>query len=65
MESMTTQIDLPYTADDDSAVQTYQPVLPVYCPDGFAQPIDNTPCPVCGAQYPEEECKGLDSLLHK
>lgn len=49
--------------DIDDAVQTYVPIQPVYCPDGFAQPIDNTPCPVCGANFPEEECKGLSSLL--
>ena len=41
-------------------------VPPVYCPDGFVQPLDDTPCPVCGANYKEgEECRGLDSLLHK
>lgn len=58
------QINLPYQAEaDDAAVAAYEPANPVYCPDGFAQPIDNTPCPVCGANYPSEECKGFQSAL--
>lgn len=58
------QAELPYTPDyTEESVQVYEPVNPVYCPDGFAQPIDSTPCPVCGARYPEEECKGLASRL--
>lgn len=56
------QIDLPYQEEDPAFV----PAPPVYCPDGFVQPADNTPCPVCGVNYKEgEACQGLDSLLRK
>lgn len=61
---MPEQIELPFQPPEvDTGVELFEPINPVYCPDGFAQPIDNTPCPVCGASYPREECKGLASRL--